>query len=60
MTSLKSLNLLNLCTYFSSLLIFSYTHHEEISMKNVDYIHCPHQDFVLLSDLNHTSASVPQ
>ena len=60
-TSLKSLNLLNLCTYFSSLLIFSYTHHEEISVKNVDYIHCPHQDFVLLSDFNHTFCyRVPQ
>lgn len=53
--SLKPLNLLNLCTHFSSLLIFSYPHHEEIIKKNVDYIHCPHQDFVLLSDFKHTS-----
>ena len=37
------------------LLIFSYPHHEEIIKKNVDYIHCPHQDFVLLSDFKHTS-----
>lgn len=59
-THFKPLILLNLCTYFSSLLIFSYTHYEEISKRSVYHIHFP-QVFVLLSHFKHTSSDgVPE